>query len=182
MKIVGGSSGKHVRTSSATSQFFHSFPVVISSPSQAVSEGLDPSQELQKLSADLAANTANVDTLRRLTHLSIANPAAEAVSPISPEFSYPSSPSPFVTASRSLPTGMVDMWETNRNFERLFNALTQFLEASKVGYVALYVSLLILSSPKKRSNMASFYCGSCLKIRTAILRDVKPISSRCFCK
>lgn len=90
-----------------------------------------PLQDLPDLISKLATNTVTVEVLEQLIFLSRGNPAVDAISPLSPEFGFPSSPSPFVSSSTSLPSGVSELWETNRNFDRLFNALIQFLDPSK---------------------------------------------------
>jgi CLIP-associating protein 1/2 len=89
--------------------------------------------ELQGYISALAEGDPGVHVLQKLALLCIENPVAESASPPpSPSFGFPSSPSPFIAPSRSLPSMQAEIWDKDKNFERLFNALVQFLEPSKV--------------------------------------------------
>ncbi|KAF7355127.1 hypothetical protein MSAN_01428300 [Mycena sanguinolenta] len=100
-------------------------------PLKAIDD-VDRVQELQNYIAMLENGDADVSVLQKLALLAIENPVTEtASSPLSPEFAYPVSPSPFVNPSRSLPSLHADMWGKNKNFDRLFNALLSFLEPTR---------------------------------------------------
>ncbi|KAJ6599260.1 clasp N terminal-domain-containing protein [Mycena vulgaris] len=92
----------------------------------------DRIQELESYIAMLENDDVDVRVLQKLALLAIENPITEsASSPLSSEFSYPASPSPFINPSRSLPSLSSDMWGKNKNFERVFNALLSFLQPIK---------------------------------------------------
>lgn len=92
-------------------------------------------QELQGYITSLADGAPGIQVLKKLVLLCLENPAAESSSPPpSPVFGLPSSPSPLVTSSRTLPSLHADIWDANKNFERLFNALIQFLEPTRVSF------------------------------------------------
>ncbi|KAF7352974.1 hypothetical protein MVEN_01265000 [Mycena venus] len=100
-------------------------------PLKAVDD-VDRVQELQSYINMFENDDVDVRVLQKLALLAIENPVTEtASSPLSPEFGYPASPSPFVNPSRSLPSLHSDMWGKNKNFERLFNALLSFLQPTK---------------------------------------------------
>ncbi|KAJ7047581.1 clasp N terminal-domain-containing protein [Mycena alexandri] len=100
-------------------------------PLKAVDDG-DRIEELQSYVSMLEKDDVDVRILQKLALLSIENPITESVSsPLSPEFGYPASPSPFTNPSRSLPSLHSDMWGKNKNFERLFNGLLSFLQPDK---------------------------------------------------
>ncbi|KAJ7117389.1 clasp N terminal-domain-containing protein [Mycena crocata] len=100
-------------------------------PLKSVDDG-DQIQELQSYINMLESDDVDVRVLQKLALLAIENPIMEsASSPLSPEFGYPASPSPFINPSRSLPSLHSDMWDKNKNFERLFNALLSFLQPAK---------------------------------------------------
>ncbi|KAJ6516109.1 clasp N terminal-domain-containing protein [Mycena sanguinolenta] len=100
-------------------------------PLKAVND-VDRVQELQNYITMLENGDADISVLQKLALLAIENPVTEtASSPLSPDFAYPASPSPFVNPSRSLPSLHADMWGKNKNFERLFNALLSFLQPTK---------------------------------------------------
>ncbi|KAF7301458.1 hypothetical protein MIND_00711100 [Mycena indigotica] len=101
-----------------------------STPFRPIGEG-DRSQELQGYIQALE-NSGDVHTLQKIALLAVENPVSDAAaSPLSPEFALPTSPSPFVNASHSLPSLHTDMWSKNKNFDRLFNALLAFLQPEK---------------------------------------------------
>lgn len=101
-------------------------------PLKAVDD-VDRIQELQSYIGMLENDDVDINVLQKLALLSIENPITDSVSsPLSPEFGYPASPSPFINPSRSLPSLHSDMWGKNKNFERLFNALISFLQPAKV--------------------------------------------------
>ena len=118
--------------------------VARSTPPKAVDNG-DQMQELQGYIDNLETDNADTVVLQKLALLSIENPATDSVaSPLSPDFGYPASPSPFANTSRSLPSLHADMWGKNKNFERLFNALLSFLQPAKVSLTS-YLQLPVLS-------------------------------------
>ncbi|RDB23289.1 Protein STU1 [Hypsizygus marmoreus] len=89
-------------------------------------------QELQSYITALKDGDPGIRVLQKLALLCIENPVVESSSPPpSPGFGFPSSPSPFFSPSRSLPSLQADLWDTNKNFDRLFNALVQFLDYTR---------------------------------------------------
>jgi hypothetical protein len=99
-------------------------------------EPTDRVQELQGYMSALAQGDPGINVLQKLALLCLENPVTESPSPPpSPGYGLPSSPSPFVMPSHSLPSLHADMWGKDKNFERLFNALIQFLEPSKVSCI-----------------------------------------------
>lgn len=94
----------------------------------------DRIQELRSYIAALERGEVTIRVLQKLALLCIENPVPElASSPLSP--GYPSSPSPFSTVSRSVPSLYYDMWAKDKRFEQMFNGLIKFLEPSLVGHV-----------------------------------------------
>ncbi|KAF8076175.1 clasp N terminal-domain-containing protein [Lyophyllum atratum] len=92
----------------------------------------DKITELQGYIAALVEGEAGVQVLQKLALFSMENPVSESGSPPqSPGTGLPSSPSPFLNPSHSIPSLHADIWNANKNFERLFNALLQFLEPTK---------------------------------------------------
>lgn len=91
----------------------------------------DKAKELQGYITALAQGDSSIHVLQKLALFSMENPASESLSPpLSPGVGLPNSPSPF-SHSQSLPSLNGDLWDANKNFERLFNALLQFLELTK---------------------------------------------------
>lgn len=82
-------------------------------------------QTLQTYITALEQGSADVPVLKSLAHLCAQNPVHEPLSPVSPAFSVP--PSPSLSPSRA------EFWTQDRLFDRLFNALVQFLDFRKVG-------------------------------------------------
>ncbi|KAJ7507542.1 clasp N terminal-domain-containing protein [Mycena galericulata] len=116
-------------------------------PLKAVDD-VDRIQELQSYIGMLEKDDIDINVLQKVALLSIENPITDSVSsPLSPDFGYPASPSPFINPSRSLPSLHSDMWGKNKNFERLFNALLSFLQPAKseeeieYGLIALWEML-----------------------------------------
>lgn len=109
-------------------------PVLAQSPALGRGDPAVINQQLNDAIGHLDAGTATIAILKDVIHICMANPTAEATSPLSADFNFPASPSPFVapTPIRSLPSGGLDIWEQNRNFDRLFNALTKFANPSQV--------------------------------------------------
>ncbi|KAF8665624.1 hypothetical protein AX16_000079 [Volvariella volvacea WC 439] len=89
--------------------------------------------ELKIYIEQLSREEVDVQVLKQLALLSVENPTAEnGTPPMSPDFSsYPLSPSPFIGSSRSIPSLHSEMWEKDKNFEKLFNALLQYLDPTK---------------------------------------------------
>ncbi|GLB33596.1 putative CLASP N terminal [Lyophyllum shimeji] len=91
----------------------------------------DKAKELQGYISALTEGDSSIHVLQKLALFSIENMASAAVSPpLSPGIGLPNSPSPF-SPSQSLPSLNADLWEANKNFDRLFNALLQFLEPTR---------------------------------------------------
>lgn len=97
-------------------------------------EPSDKVQELQNHIDTLISGEPSVQILQKLALFCLENPSAGSSSPPSPAIGHPGSPSPFTATSRSLPSLYSDIWDTNKNFERLFNALMQFLEPTRVRF------------------------------------------------
>lgn len=91
--------------------------------------------ELRGYISILEFGAGDVDVLQKLAMFCKGNPIVETSSPTSPNF--PSSPSPFIVTSVSASALHSDMWEKDKNFERLFNALVHFLEPSKVSILTM---------------------------------------------
>ncbi|KAL4241509.1 CLASP family protein [Abortiporus biennis] len=91
----------------------------------------DLRQELSSCIGRLEDGTADVQILKKLAILCKENPVNEPISPISPAFSDPSSPTPAFGASYSLPSLNSDLWTHDKTFDRQLNALTKFLDPSK---------------------------------------------------
>jgi CLIP-associating protein 1/2 len=106
----------------------HGTPLKATEPSDRV-------QALQGYITALENGDADIRVLQKLALLCSENPVAETPSPpLSPDFEYPNSPSPFLESSRSLMSLHSDIWDHNKNFERLFNALIQFLDPMKASH------------------------------------------------
>ena len=96
----------------------------------------DRAQELKGYIATLEEGEASIHILKKLALLCLENPAIESSSPPpSPGFGLPSSPSPFLTSARSLPSLHPGIWDMDKNFERLLNALLDFLQPIRVSDV-----------------------------------------------
>ncbi|KAI0356623.1 hypothetical protein OH77DRAFT_1423568 [Trametes cingulata] len=76
----------------------------------------------------LEEGSADVAALKKLARLCSQNPAHEPLSPVSPGFAVPLTPSPLDGAARPLPTSKSDYWTQDKLFDRLFAALVKFLD------------------------------------------------------
>lgn len=88
--------------------------------------------ELKRCIAALDDGSASVTTLKTLAWLSMENPVQEEPNDFRTGFSLPMSPSPSMTKFNSAPSLMSTIWDEDKNFERLFNALIKFLSVDKV--------------------------------------------------
>ncbi|KAI9067582.1 hypothetical protein FKP32DRAFT_1588408 [Trametes sanguinea] len=79
----------------------------------------------------LEDGTADISVLKKLARLCSKNPSHEPLSPVSPGFSAPLTPSPMNIPARPLETGKVDYWAQDKLFDRLFSALVKFLDPHK---------------------------------------------------
>lgn len=109
-----------------------SVPVIAQGSPLKAAETSDRIQELQRYISLLENGSADVHTLQKLVLLCAENPVAEPFSPLSPDSEFPSSPSPFIDNSRSIPSLYSDLWDNNKNFEKLFRALMEFLVPTRV--------------------------------------------------
>lgn len=85
--------------------------------------------DLSSYIAALETETDAVDTLQKLTLFCIANPSIDAAS--SSGIASPTSPSPFITPSSSDSSMNTELWEKNRRFDKMFEALLRHLDPSK---------------------------------------------------
>ncbi|KAJ3909224.1 clasp N terminal-domain-containing protein [Lentinula edodes] len=95
-----------------------------------IAESSNAQTDLENYISVLEEGDPHLSTLQKLVFLCIENPAIDVLSPLSPDSLYPMSPSPF-TSSGPVPTLHRDMWEKNRNFDKLFNALGSYMVSTK---------------------------------------------------
>ncbi|TDL29310.1 hypothetical protein BD410DRAFT_758063 [Rickenella mellea] len=91
----------------------------------------DVAAKVQEINAFLTAleqGQANVELLKNLTLLCLGNPFHDAPSPLSPTFTFPPTPSPMSGNDQMLST---PLWTEGRLFDRLFGALTRYLEPDR---------------------------------------------------
>jgi hypothetical protein len=101
-------------------------------------EASDKVHELQDYIDAVVNGDPGTQVLQKLALLCMENPVTEPPSPPpSPGLELPTSPSPFTPPSGSLPSLHGNLWGINKNFDRLFNALMQFLDHAKV--IAYYL-------------------------------------------
>ena len=80
----------------------------------------------------LEQDTADVAVLKKLAQLCMQNPVIEPLSPVSPAFAIPLTPSPLDGSARQLAQTNSDYWTQDRLFDQLFNALVRYLDPQKV--------------------------------------------------
>ncbi|KIK65484.1 hypothetical protein GYMLUDRAFT_38957 [Collybiopsis luxurians FD-317 M1] len=86
--------------------------------------------ELEHYIVTLENGTADSTVLQKLVFLCLENPAVDVLSPLSPDSTYPMSPSPFASSS-SMSALHHDIWEKNRNFDKLLNSLSSHLVSTQ---------------------------------------------------
>ena len=93
-----------------------------------------PSREetLKSFVVALEQDTADVAVLKKLAQLCMQNPVIEPLSPVSPAFAIPLTPSPLDGSARQLAQTNSDYWTQDRLFDQLFNALVRYLDPQKV--------------------------------------------------
>lgn len=96
-----------------------------------ITESSNAQTDLENYISVLEEGDPHLSTLQKLVFLCIENPAIDVLSPLSPDSLYLMSPSPF-TSSGPVPTLHRDMWEKNRNFDKLFNAVGSYMVSTKV--------------------------------------------------
>jgi CLIP-associating protein 1/2 len=101
----------------------------------------NPEADLQKYITALEEGEIDVEMLKKIVLLCLENPVTDLMSPLS-DIGYPASPSPFMS-SNSLHSLQQDIWERNKNFDRLFKALSKRLVTLKVGQ---YHDMFVTSS------------------------------------
>lgn len=87
--------------------------------------------ELKSCIARLESGDVDIDLLQKLALFCMANPVSDPSSPMSADYGFPGSPTPFASAG-SVTNLYADIWESEKNFDRLFKALVQFVESEKV--------------------------------------------------
>lgn len=94
----------------------------------------DDAERIEELNSHIAALQAGEitkESLQRIALICSENTVSDLSSP--PPSPGGGSPSPFVLNSASVPlTTRSELWDTERVFARLFNALMQYLEPTKV--------------------------------------------------
>lgn len=111
-------------------------------PAVRTGEPSDRQEELEGHIAALEHGPADVLVLKKLALLCRENPVNEPISPISPDFSGPFSPSPSYGTARSLHGLKSDLWSEGKAFERLFAALVLHLDPSKVRDIVMLLLVL----------------------------------------
>ncbi|KAI0721862.1 clasp N terminal-domain-containing protein [Cerioporus squamosus] len=91
----------------------------------------DREETLKTYIAPLEQGSADVPVLKKLARLCMRNPVHEPLSPISPAFSVPLTPSPLDGLGRQLTPSKSEYWRQDRLFDQLFNALVNFLDPRK---------------------------------------------------
>ncbi|KAF9449916.1 hypothetical protein P691DRAFT_811482 [Macrolepiota fuliginosa MF-IS2] len=105
-------------------------------------EGTEPLVLIEECIAALSSGSVDGMTFYRIAGLSLQNPVADSP-PTSPATG-PSSPTPF-NSSRSIPSLHWDVWDKDKNFERLFKAIIEQLTPDKDGDI-LEAGLVALSA------------------------------------
>ena len=91
-------------------------------------EAADRQSELEEYIAALEQGPADVRVVKKLALFCREHPVNEPISPISPDFSVPLSPSPLFGNGRA----RSELWNRDKAFERLFSALLEYLDPARV--------------------------------------------------
>ncbi|KAI0080767.1 hypothetical protein K474DRAFT_1657611 [Panus rudis PR-1116 ss-1] len=141
-------------------------------------------EELNEYIQQLEQGSADIAMLKRLVLFCRQNPVNEPLSPISPALSDPLSPTPLFKAS-SHPSLKSDLWTQDKTFDRLFDALVNYLNPNRgtdeleYGLIVLW-EMLECQAPYLESREASLfslllhirYCGHINVMQaTAYFRD-----------
>ncbi|KAL0572246.1 suppressor of tub2 mutation [Marasmius crinis-equi] len=99
---------------------------VLAQQKPADASSSDQDAFIQECIKKLEDEGADIAMLQQLVHVCLDNPANDTgrMSPLSP---FPTSPSPFSSNHSMKTLHADDIWEKNRNFDRLFNALNKYL-------------------------------------------------------
>ena len=88
--------------------------------------------ELRSYLARMESGDVDIDLLQKLALFCMANPVSSPSSPTGTDYGYFGSPTPFASSSGSVPNLHADIWETDKNFDRLIKCLVQYVEPQKV--------------------------------------------------
>ena len=144
-----------------------------------VTQPANRQQELKTYILALEQGDAGVHILKKIALLSSEHPSTDPASP-SNSSGLPGSPSPFFSSHSSIPSLHTEIWDMDRNFDRLFKALQTYCIATKVKLLTprSYLSDKTIS-PKKSLNMHSLYFGKFWKTRGPISKDAKQRFLKC---
>ncbi|THH33792.1 hypothetical protein EUX98_g406 [Antrodiella citrinella] len=138
--------------------------------SQVTAEPSDRRTELNVCVSTLENGTTDVQVLKQLALLCKANPVNEPMSPISPGYSDPLSPSPLFGNGKASSSELVlksDLWTQEKAFDRLLNGLIKFLDTNK-NAADLEYGLIVLW--EMLENQALFLEGREADIFAVLLR------------
>lgn len=105
---------------------------------QSPSTGFNPSYSPSNQKADLDSYIKSlqqrgsnaVPILKKLTMISVENPAIEPASPVGGDFPGSPTPNSSIASLQGLPP--TDVWSQDKSFSRLFGALITYLDPSRV--------------------------------------------------
>jgi CLIP-associating protein 1/2 len=109
--------------------------------------------ELQNYISALESGSADLRTLQKLALLCIENPVDDvALSPLSHSPSFGVASLPLIGGSRQIQSLGADMWMDGKNCDRLFTALVNFLEPSRVSLLCCKCFILTLITNRGRMS------------------------------
>jgi len=138
--------------------------------SQVTAEPSDRRTELNTCVSTLEKGTVDVQVLKQLALLCKENPVNEPISPISPGFSDPLSPSPLFGNGKSSSSDLVlksDLWTQEKAFDRMLTGLIKFLDTNQ-NATDLEYGLIVLW--EMLENQALFLEGREADIFAVLLR------------
>lgn len=102
-------------------------------------KGVEPADrvaELQNYIGALEGGSADLHTLQKLALLCVENPVEDiSLSPLTHSPSFGATSLPMFGNSRHIQSLGADMWLDGKNCDRLFTALVDFLEPSRVSHL-----------------------------------------------
>lgn len=118
--------------------------------------------ELKRHITALENDDVDVMVLKKLAWLCVENPVHEEPSEFKSGFALPMSPSPASMIFDNVPSLVSTLWEEEKLFDRMFNALLKCLTSNKVSLMLNQNDSAILNTPfrlKTSSNTGLSYCG-----------------------
>ena len=143
----------------------------------------DPAEQVNELQSYILAldqGTADPTVLQNIALFCISHPAADLASPISSSLSMSPSPSLFLSTLNPVTSSNPSLWTENKNFDRLFAALKQFLDPDRVGVQREFWVRVLIRFLSDRAAIGIRFDRSVGDTRTSATAH-RRARSGCFC-